>query len=366
MGIKKITAGLTCLTLLLYILSGTTPLTGQALEAESDAPVQPSAAAPSPSAKPSPEVSAEPSPKKDLIKWVDFNIPSEAMKKAISLDILTHDQDIKLHWIEMLAYLASKNGNNFKSYKDKQLDELAEKLTAGTTMDELTKDMKYYAYYLEAYTATLGGFVGEFEIEVPDETGEGKHWEKRYGIKVFSPIAKNFPYSHCNDFGNSRSYGFSRTHLGNDLIGQVGTPIVAVEGGVVEALGWNQYGGWRIGIRSHDKKRYYYYAHLRKNFPYRKDLQVGSVVSSGDVIGYLGRTGYSIKENVNNLNTAHLHFGMQLVFDESQKECLSEIWIDVYQIVRLLDNKRCEVKKNEETKDYYRIYEYRDTSPVIE
>ncbi len=47
-------------------------------------------------------------------------------------------------------------------------------------------------------------------------------------------------------------------------MGSIGTPIIAVESGTIEALGWNQYGGWRIGIRSFDKKRYYYYAHLRK------------------------------------------------------------------------------------------------------
>ncbi len=46
--------------------------------------------------------------------------------------------------------------------------------------------------------------------------------------------------------------------------GSIGTPIVAVESGYIEALGWNQYGGWRVGIRSFDGKRYYYYAHLRK------------------------------------------------------------------------------------------------------
>ena len=27
------------------------------------------------------------------------------------------------------------------------------------TMDDLTKDMKYYDYYLEAYSAVLGGMV---------------------------------------------------------------------------------------------------------------------------------------------------------------------------------------------------------------
>lgn len=297
--------------------------------------------------------------KKDYIKWVDFNVTCEALRKAILLDIESRDKPIKLNFIEMLAYLAARNGNNFKGYKHKQLDELAEKLRSGTTMEELTKNLKYYPYYLEAFTAVLGGFVGEYEIEVPDENG-GKRWERRYGVKVFSPIAKNFYYSHYDDFGSSRSYGFRRVHLGNDLMGYVGTPIIAVEGGVVEAMGWNQYGGWRIGIRSFDGKRYYYYAHLRKNFPYHKSLKVGSVVKAGDVIGYLGRSGYSRKENVNNINKPHLHFGMQLIFDESQKEGLNEIWIDVYQIVRFLDRYRSEVKKDQESKDYYRVYDIRD------
>ncbi len=300
--------------------------------------------------------------KKDFIKWVDFNVPCQAMKKAIALDIETHGKDIELHFIELLAYIAAKNGNNFSGYKDKQLDAAAQELLSGKTIDELTAGMKYYPYYFGAYSAVFSGFVGDFEVEVPDDSETGRHWEQRYGIKLFSPIAKNFPYSHYDDFNTPRSYGFARAHLGNDLLGQVGTPIVAVEGGVVEALGWNQYGGWRIGIRSLDQKRYYYYAHLRKNFPYRKDLEIGSVVKAGDVIGYLGRTGYSHKENVNNINTAHLHFGMQLIFDESQKECNSEIWINVYEIVRLLDNKRSEVLKNPDTKDYYRVYDYRDLS----
>jgi hypothetical protein len=57
---------------------------------------------------------------------------------------------------------------------------------------------------------------------------------------------------------------------------------------------------------------------------------------------------------------------MQLIFDESQKECNSEIWIDVYQIVNLLENRRSVVVKNEETKDYNRVYDYRDLSAYTE
>ena len=70
-------------------------------------------------------------------------------------------------------------------------------------------------------------------------------------------------------------------------------------------------------------------------------------MQAGDLIGFMGRTGYSDKENVNNIETVHLHFGMQLIFDESQKECDSEIWIDVYDIVRLLSEHRASVVKKE-------------------
>ena len=51
---------------------------------------------------------------------------------------------------------------------------------------------------------------------------------------------------------------------------------------------------------------------------------------------YMGHTGYSTKENVNNIEITHLHWGLQLIFDESQKEGNNEIWIDVYPLTRFL------------------------------
>jgi murein DD-endopeptidase MepM/ murein hydrolase activator NlpD len=297
----------------------------------------------------------------DLIKWVDFNVSYQALDYAIKLDIKYHDSPTPMSFIDLLAYIAAKNGNNFKKFKTSHLDLVADQIKNGKTIEELTAGLKYYDYYHEAFTAALSGLVGAYEIEVKDETSKtGKRWERKYGIKAFSPFAKGFYYNDFDDFGVSRSYGFDRRHLGHDMMGSVGTPIMAVEGGVVEALGWNQYGGWRIGIRSHDTKRYYYYAHLRKDFPYNKSLEVGSVVKPGDVIGYLGRTGYSIKENVNNIRQAHLHIGLQLIFDESQKECNNEIWIDIYPITRLLYRNKSEVVKDPETKEYHRVYDIRE------
>ena len=303
---------------------------------------------------------------KKYIKWVDYNVPLEVMEKTAKLDIDSHlnDKKIDLNWIELLSYLASKYGGNFDMFKQKDLDSLVERLNCGETIEEITKDMKFYSYYKEAYTAILEQFIGEYQIETLNDDGT-KIYKQKYGIKAFLPIAKNYGFSHYDDFGNSRSYGYKRVHLGNDLMGSVGTPIIAVESGIVEACGWNQYGGWRIGIRSFDSKRYYYYAHLRKNHPYAKDMYEGKTVRAGDVIGYLGMTGYSIKENVNNINIPHLHFGMQLIFDESQKDGVNQIWIDVYQIINFLKKNKSEVyKAYEDTKDYERKYNIID--PIIE
>lgn len=262
------------------------------------------------------------------IRWVNFDVPYESLKYAMEVDIATFEQEKHISWIDILALAACRTGGKcgISSVK-KAVNQLKEDQSPEELLGEL---YQYYSYYHKAYDAVLGGMLGSFSIE---RNGEQK---PKYGLKAFSPVAAGYGYSHCADFGNSRSFGFARKHLGNDLMGGLGTPIVAVEGGVVEALGWNRYGGWRIGIRSFDSKRYYYYAHLQKDHPFADGLQEGDIVQAGDLIGFMGRTGYSDKENVNNIETVHLHFGMQLVFDESQKECNSEIWIDVYNIVRLL------------------------------
>ena len=78
------------------------------------------------------------------------------------------------------------------------------------------------------------------------------------------------------------------------------------------------------------------------------------------VLGFMGRTGYSDRENVNNIETVHLHFGLQLIFDESQKDCDNEIWIDVYDIVELLSRHRSSVRYDRERSAWTRVYPYRD------
>ena len=284
------------------------------------------------------------------IKWVDFQVPYESLKYAMDVDIATFDQEKHISWIDILALSACRTGGKCSLTSVKKA---AEELKGDKVPEELLGELyKYYAYYHEAYSAALGGLLGSYAIEK-----EGQ-WIPCYGLKAFSPIASGYGYSHCDDFGVSRSFGFARKHLGHDMMGGLGTPIVAVEGGVVEAMGWNRYGGWRIGIRSFDGKRYYYYAHLQKDTPFAPGVEVGDLVEAGQLIGFMGRTGYSDKENTNNIEVVHLHFGLQLIFDESQKECLSEIWIDVYDIVRLLSSHTSSWQKTSD--GWVRMYPFKD------
>ena len=282
----------------------------------------------------------------ETIKWVDFHVPYESLEYAMKQDITTFEEEKHISWIDILALSACRTGGKCPLNSVKKA---AEELKGDRGPEELLGELyKYYAYYQEAYSAVLSGLLGSFAIEKDGQ------WIPQYGLKAFSPIAAGYGYGHCDDFGASRSFGFKRRHLGHDMMGSLGTPIVAVEGGIVEALGWNRYGGWRIGIRSFDGKRYYYYAHLKKDTPFAENLAEGDIVQAGDLIGYMGRTGYSDKENTNNIEMVHLHFGIQLVFEESQKECNSEIWINAYPIVRLLDRHRSSIQNGQ------RVYPYED------
>lgn len=271
-----------------------------------------------------------------LIRWVDFTVTAQALQEAASLDIAAHEAGESLSWTELLACYAAMHGGSFTAYRPGALRSLAKKAEAKrcplSDIAQSGGSEKLYLYYCRAYDAVLSGMLGEYRT-VTFKNGKEVVGEKQYGVCAAAPIAKGYSVTEYNDFGTARSYGYRRRHLGHDMLGSVGTPICAVESGYVEALGWNQYGGWRIGIRSFDGKRYYYYAHLRKDAPY-EDLYPGKIVNAGEVIGYLGMTGYSAKENVNNIDIPHLHIGLELIFAPEQKDGYCQIWISLDELSR--------------------------------
>ena len=266
------------------------------------------------------------------IKYIDFTPSINVLKDTMNEDINSNNSDefkTKVNWIHALSFLATKYGGNFKNYKKQHLKEYVDKIKKGENIE--IKNEKLFNYYMKAYSSILSGFLGVKEVKAKDGT-----ITQKYGLKVSHPIPRGYPFTHYDDFGAKRTFGFRRPHLGHDLFCSIGTPVLAIEDGIVEIMGWNRYGGWRIGIRSHDKLRYWYYAHLRKDKPFHPSISEGAEVKAGQHIGYVGKTGYSSKENVNNLKRSHLHVGLQIIFNEEEKDSPNQIWISLYDLFKLI------------------------------
>ena len=121
-------------------------------------------------------VTAEAEKDGDYIQWVDFDVTCEALKQAYKRDVESRGREVHLNWIDLLALLGVKYGGDFSKYKERDMEEAAADIEA-QGIEKLTKDMKYYAYYREAYGAVLGGMVGSYEAE--DETGGWKARSRR-------------------------------------------------------------------------------------------------------------------------------------------------------------------------------------------
>lgn len=118
------------------------------------------------------------------------------------------------------------------------------------------------------------------------------------------PLGSN--YSYRSTWGASRGWGGFRIHEGTDLFAGHGVPVRSATYGIVEVMGWNPYGGWRIGIRDLNNV-YHYYAHL-SGFN-KKEVKQGDIVKPGQVVGWVGSSGYG-KPGTSGKFPPHLHYGL--------------------------------------------------------
>lgn len=144
----------------------------------------------------------------------------------------------------------------------------------------------------------------DFKDELIKNISKFEDIDKVFRNKEF-PISENNSYDYNNGWGAERTYGGERTHEGIDIIAEKGVPIVSVGNGKIKNTGWNELGGWRIGITG-DDDIYYYYAHLDS---YEKIFKIGEKIKKGDILGYIGNTGYG-PEGTSGKFVDHLHFGM--------------------------------------------------------
>ena len=129
-----------------------------------------------------------------------------------------------------------------------------------------------------------------------------------------------------NSYGAPRDYGGPRIHEGCDLFGTEKEPgyypVLSITDGVVENIGWLPLGGYRIGIRA-PKGGYFYYAHLDA---YEKEFRIGEEISAGDILGYMGNTGYG-GEGTQGMFPVHLHLGIYIRTPHYEELSVNPYWV---------------------------------------
>ncbi|MBQ4068928.1 MAG: M23 family metallopeptidase [Lachnospiraceae bacterium] len=185
------------------------------------------------------------------------------------------------------------------------------------------------------------------DINIRDMNPENKNIFPKELIEFMEIINKEIKYfpvaysakrefvEYVNSWGYERNYGGNRIHEGTDIMGIINErgiyPVVSVSDGVVEEVGWLELGGYRIGIRS-EGGIYYYYAHL---YSYNKGIEKGKKVRAGELIGYMGDSGYSKVEGTVGNFDVHLHFGIYVDTDE-----YGQLSINPYYFLKSIENNR--------------------------
>jgi len=94
----------------------------------------------------------------------------------------------------------------------------------------------------------------------------------------------------------------SHGHDATDIMAPLGTPVVAIESGTLDRVGWNELGGWRLWIKGVSGTDYYY-AHMSA---YAPGLTEGTPVLAGQYLGRVGNTGNAAG------GPTHLHIEVHL------------------------------------------------------
>lgn len=191
--------------------------------------------------------------------------------------------------------------------KDGNGDHIADPDNPEDVLYTMGRYLQSYGYSNEDIRIALWNHY-QRDLNVQSIMNTARVFNKFNGIELTDrvfPLPSKYNYSYNNTWGNRRGFGGLRIHEGTDIFADHGTPVRSTTYGVVELMGWNLFGGWRIGLRD-VHNIYHYYAHLSK---YKEGIEVGQIVKPGDVIGYVGSTGYG-PPGTSGKFPPHLHYGM--------------------------------------------------------
>lgn len=232
----------------------------------------------------------------------------------------------------------------------------AEKIADFNITDESIKEIKdycdakhidfieFFSSYMQYNDYEVDSVSYDYDKDYYKEVINNDNVQKLYNMVLtdveYFPIPDNEShdlrdYWYCNSWLADRYYGGERKHYGTDIMDTKDErgyfPIVSMTDGTVEKIGWLELGGWRIGIRA-KHGGYFYYAHLDK---YAKGIKKGDYVEAGDIIGYMGNSGYG-EEGTCGKFAVHLHLGISLPMEGVS----DEFWINPYWILNYMEDSK--------------------------
>lgn len=193
---------------------------------------------------------------------------------------------------------------------------------------QVIRKMEDPGEYLAVYWLESGFEEQNISLSPEDALAMRKRWERADGWGeylnacqavwndlVYFPVAlsknSNINVSFENSWMFDRTYKGERGHEGTDIMPDKNErgalPVVSMTDGVVQNKGWLELGGYRIGIRA-PHGAYFYYAHLDSY----ADIEEGDEVKAGDLLGYMGDTGYGTAEGTKGKFPVHLHLGIYI------------------------------------------------------
>ena len=293
---------------------------------------------------------------KQYKKLASCVVPIKVMEKALKEDLNSKKEeknDVKFSTV--ISLLAAKYDGEWGEYCEKDVDELILKLKDGEEK-ELKSVYNNYKYFETFYETLFKEFIGNYKITKKQEKKEFEKTEEKYGLKAYSPIAYGYEKSFCDDFDNEINFAKQKGHYGNDIAVKKGTPFVAVESGVVsECL--NEDGLTRLELKSFDEKRTYIYSNCDSKKPFAKGIKKGSVVSGGQLLGFVGDNNCCKKGGAKILRCPYLHFGIKLTIKKNN-EPSRDVYVDVFNILKFLEHHKSALHKTE--KGFEQAYYFED------
>lgn len=243
---------------------------------------------------------------------VDVSLYVSAMEDGVDEKIILQLADIFAWDIDFAR--DTRTGDSFRVLFEEKWRK-GQRVTSGKILaaEYTNKGKSFRSYYVKHEDGTWGYYAAD-----------GKSLQKAF---LKAPV--NFRYV-SSGFSSARFHpvlGKVMVHDGVDYAADYGVPIIAIGDGVVSKMGWMGGYGNRIEVR-HNEVYGSQYSHMSA---YVKGMRVGDRVTQGQVVGYVGSTGFSTGNHVHFSMTDHGKYVDPATVDAPDGEPLPESMMAAFQ-----------------------------------